>query len=75
MGFLDTFKGKQYKAEAEQLSRQMEHMQSMLTPEMQDVVTLKNEADHLNQQVFQLREELDNLNRVIDKKKTAFDCD
>ena len=69
MGFLDTFKGKQYKAEAETLSRQIDNMQSMMTPEMQDAANLKNTIDALNQEATSLQATLEELNRQVEEKK------
>ena len=41
MGFLDNFKGKQYKADLEQLQKEHEQLLSLLTPEMQNAFTLQ----------------------------------
>lgn len=41
MGIMDAFKGKQYKEEVEKLTKQLNQMQELLTPEMQDAMLLQ----------------------------------
>lgn len=41
MGFLDTFKGKQYKTELEALQAKYDSLASLMTPEIQDAVKLQ----------------------------------
>lgn len=54
MGFLDNFKGKQYKADLEQLQKEHEQLLSLLTPEMQNAFTLQQKIAELNLQYSEL---------------------
>lgn len=83
MAISDFFKGKQYREESERLSKQVEQMSSLLTPEMQEVVNLQTKIDSLldNQKVEAekldnliersniLKHEIEQLNEVIASKK------
>ena len=42
MGIMDAFKGKQYKEEVEKLTKQLNKMQELLTPERCDAFATKN---------------------------------
>ena len=68
MGFTDIFKGKQYKAELEQLSQEHNNLKELLTPELQDALNLKNEIDRINKEKEQLLNEVTSLNHIIDSK-------
>lgn len=63
MGFLDTFKGNQYKKEVEQLQHELNRIKSTFTPEMANANNLQNLIENLNQEV-------QNLNNEIKNKKT-----
>ncbi len=63
MGFLDTFKGNQYKTELETLKQEYERMQSLMTPEMQEAFALK-------QEISNLQRELDSIESSINTKNT-----
>ncbi len=67
MGFSDIFKGKQYKQQAEELSKQLETAQSYLTPEMQDAFLLQQKIDSLKLIEASRQAEIDSLNKNIDK--------
>ena len=74
MGIMDAFKGKQYKEEVEKLTKQLNQMQELLTPEMQDAMLLQQKIDDLkiqeqNQQqaVSQLYKNIEQLNNTISK--------
>lgn len=51
MGFLDIFKGNQYKTELEDLQRKYNDLETLMTPEMQNVLTLQNKAHELNEAI------------------------
>lgn len=68
MGFLDTFKGKQYKSELLELQSEMERLKSVMTPEMQDAFNLKNEIHVLHQQRDETEQHISSLNQVISSK-------
>ena len=74
MGIMDAFKGKQYKEEVEKLTKQLNQMQELLTPEMQNAMLLQQKIDDLkiqeqNQQqaVSQLYKNIEQLNNTISK--------
>ena len=50
MGFLDTFKGNQYKNELEALQEKYNNLEKMLTPEMQDALKLQELVKELEKQ-------------------------
>ena len=50
MGFLDTFKGNQYKNELEALQEKYNNLEKMLTPEMQDALKLQEVDKELEKQ-------------------------
>lgn len=62
MGIFDVFKGKQYKEEVERLS-------SMITPEMQDALRLKEEIEKLSSECADLQAEKDKLTDQIAHQK------
>lgn len=91
MGFIDNFKGKQYKQEAEELKdklekseSELEHLKSTFTPEMYDVVKLKEIAHDVeltierlnktvnekNTEIQYLSQNIENLNNVIKNKQS-----
>lgn len=74
MSFSDIFKGKQYKAE-------LEALQSQITPEMQDVITLRESIDSLQKEIIEKQENiqiltstLSNLDSAIKMKKQQIVC-
>lgn len=76
MGFLDNFKGKQYKADLEQLQKEHEQLLSLLTPEMQNAFTLQQKIAELNLQYSELansislkNQELNSIIQEITSKK------
>lgn len=68
MSFLDTFKGKQYKNELEDLSREHENLKSLMSPEMQDALALKNEIFNLQRQQENEKAKISELDRIISSK-------
>lgn len=68
MGFLDTFKGNQYKAELETLRQEHENLKSLMTPELQDAFTLKQEITRLQTEQVTEQKKLDDLNSLITSK-------
>lgn len=76
MGFLDTFKGNQYKSEAEALRIELEQVKSLLTPEMQNahalqkmIVELKAQKEQLEQSSIEQAQELSKLYSAVQEKK------
>lgn len=51
MGFLDTFKGNEYKAELEAANKRIAELESMLTPEMREALALADELKRLQSQL------------------------
>ena len=58
MGFLDTFKGNQYKSEVEALKQECERLKSLFTPEMQNIDFLKNETARLQNEVSSKQQQI-----------------
>lgn len=76
MGMFDMFKGKQYKAEAEDLAKQVAEMQALLTPEMKDAILLQQKINRLKEEqeleqatIRTLQDTISNLNSTIESKK------
>lgn len=63
MGFLDTFKGKQYKQEVEELQKELERIKATFTPEMA-------EANRLQELTVNLNTEIARLNNTIQERRT-----
>lgn len=61
MGFLDNFKGNQYKQEAERLQIELNQLKSTFTPEMHNVVNLQN-------YITSLQTQINNLNGILNQK-------
>lgn len=70
MGFFDTFKGNQYKAELEQLQREHESLKALMTPEMRDAFMLKQEIARLQSEQTDLQKQIDGLNLTITSKNS-----
>lgn len=62
MGFFDNFKGKQYKSEAEELRAEIDRLNSLLTPELQD-------ASNMQKAIADLQSQIENLNSEIEHKQ------
>lgn len=65
MGISDIFKGKQYRLEKEELQKELDYMKTLLTPEMQDVVNLKQEEIRLSNHIESLGNEIGQINATI----------
>lgn len=72
MAFLDTFKGKQYKQEVEDLRREIERIKATFTPEMQEAEklqeftkTLSANISELNNTIVQKNNQINTLNLQI----------
>lgn len=72
MGFLDTFKGNQYKSEVERLQAELNQLRSTFTPEMYNaqnllmlIQKLQNDINNLNAVIGQKNNEINNLNDKI----------
>lgn len=70
MGFFDTFKGNQYKAELEQLQLEHESLKALMTPEMQDAFMLKQEIARLQSEQISQQKQIDDLNLTIASKNS-----
>lgn len=66
MGITDLFKAKEYKERAENLSKAVAQMNEMLTPEMRDAVTLKQEIERLEGEKRKRQAELDGISNEVD---------
>lgn len=74
MAFLDTFKGKQYKSEVEQLQAEIARLNSLMTPQMQNasnmqlyIGNLQNQIGNLNNVIGQRQQQINTLNQQIAK--------
>lgn len=65
MGFLDTFKGKQYKQESENLQAELDRLKSTFTPEMQNADELMKLTDKLNNEICNLNQTIAERNSTI----------
>lgn len=65
MGFLDTFKGNQFKNELENLRQEYENLKALMTPEMQDAFALKKEISQLQNQQKDELVKIDELDKTI----------
>lgn len=68
MGFLDTFKGNQYKNALEELQAKYDNLEKLLTPEMKDAFELQNLISRLQNEKDNLNEELNNLQEKMEKE-------
>lgn len=71
MGFLDTFKGKQYKQELEILQEKYNNLEKLLTPEMQDAAKLQEYIKELETQKSDCEakiKELDSTHQRLDNE-------
>ncbi len=75
MGFFDTFKGKQYKSELEELQGKYEEMQQLLTPEMKDAIALQDKIRELNLTIYQKQDAIGQLDTDYESKVSAIDRD
>lgn len=69
MGFLDTFKGKQYKSELEALKKEYDNIQSLMTPEMREASNIQKEIERLQSQRDAITSELDQLSAEISSRQ------
>ena len=65
MGFLDTFKGKQYKQQSENLQAELDRLKSTFTPEMRNASELMKLTDKLNDEISSLNQTISNRNETI----------
>lgn len=63
MGFLDTFKGNEYKAELEKATKRIEELEAMLTPEMRTAMRLADEVKRLQGEIDDANIELLEMKR------------
>ena len=66
MGFLDTFKGNQYKAELEDLQRKYNDLETLMTPEMQNILALQDKARELN---VSIQNQQNSLSQLVDEQR------
>lgn len=65
MGFLDTFKGKQYKQQSENLQAELDRLKSTFTPEMRNASELMKLTDKLNDEIRSLNQTISDRNETI----------
>lgn len=70
MGFVDIFKGKQYKAELEDLQQKHEDLQTLMTPEMQDAFALQSKIRELEKEIANQNNQISKLQKEISKRET-----
>lgn len=68
MGFLDNFKGAQYKSELEALQKEYDDLKSLMTPEMQNALKLKEEITRLRKEAIEDLNRLSSLQNSINNK-------
>lgn len=73
MSFLDTFKGKQYKTELEACQKEYNELKAMLTPEMQDVIKLRQISLDLQYRIADAQFELSKVEKTISDKNSEID--
>ena len=71
MGFIDIFKGKQYKAELEDLQQKHEDLQTLMTPEMQDAFALQSKIRELEKEIADQNNQISKLQKEISKRETS----
>ena len=71
MGFIDIFKGKQYKAELEDLQQKHEDLQTLMTPEMQDAFALQSKVRELEKEIANQNNQISKLQKEISKRETS----
>ena len=70
MGFLDTFKGKQYKTELEKLQQEHEALKALMTPEMQEAFNLQNKILNFQNQITEYQNTIEKISNSIAEKNT-----
>lgn len=70
MGFTDIFKGKQYKAELEELQQKHDDLKNLMTPEMQNAFALQNKIRELENIIYGNQQVIKELDQQISAKKT-----
>lgn len=70
MGIFDIFKTNQYKAEIETLKHKNESLQELITPEMRDALTIKQEIVKLQTEQSIEQKKIDELNAIISSKNS-----
>lgn len=70
MGFSDIFKGKQYKAELEDLQQKYDDLQKLMTPELQDAFSLQNKIRELQAEIEQRNQTISEIQKEIIRKNT-----
>lgn len=73
MGFLDVFKDGQYKNKYEELKKQYENLQSLLTPETQAVINSQKAIQELNGYIQEKNKLLNQLNEQIETAAISFE--
>ena len=71
MGFIDIFKGKQYKAELEDLQQKHEDLQTLMTPELQDAFALQSKIRELEKEIENQNNQISKLQKEISKRETS----
>lgn len=72
MGFLDTFKGKQYKSELEALQTKYNSLLNLMTPEMQDAARLQQLVIELEAKKSDCETQIDKLNATYQENSLKY---
>lgn len=73
MGFFDNFKGKQYKNELDDLQKQLNDLQSLMTPEMKDAFLLKQKINQLEDQIKDKEKNISDLDKTLQSKSNEIE--
>lgn len=68
MGIFSNFKGNQQKNEIEQLRSEVDRLNSMMTPEMQNAVDLKKKIESLQDEAKRLEQEIKQKQQIVNDK-------
>lgn len=70
MGLLDTFRGQQYKSELETLQEKYDNLEKMLTPEMQDIIKLRELISELETKKSDIETKIKALNEQYEQTES-----
>lgn len=73
MGFSDIFKGKQYKEELETLQQKYTDLESLMTPELKEAMSLQEKIRELESSIQKRQETLQDFSRKIESSTKQLD--
>lgn len=73
MGFSDIFKGKQYKEELETLQQKYNDLESLMTPELKEAMSLQEKIRELESSIQKRQETLQDFSRKIESSTKQLD--